>query len=83
MFVKPTGALRLGSPSSQNTLLVPLSGRNLQHQISLYADDVVLFLQPDVSDISVTMDILKNFGEASGLNTNLQKSSALPIRCGD
>ena len=64
-------------------LLQPLSARNLQHRISLYADDVVFFLRPDVSDISVTMDILQIFGEASGLNTNLQKSSALPIRCGD
>jgi len=64
-------------------LLQPLSARNLQHRISLYADDVVFFLRPDVSDISVTMDILQIFGEASGLNTNLQKSSVLPIRCGD
>ena len=43
----------------------------------------MLFLRPVASDISVTMDILKIFGEASGLNTNLQKSSVLPIRCGD
>jgi hypothetical protein len=28
------------------------------------------------------MDILNTFGEASGLKTNLQKSSVLPIRCG-
>ena len=42
-------------------LLQPLSARNLQHRISLYADDVVFFLRPDVSDISVTMDILNIF----------------------
>lgn len=29
------------------------------------------------------MDILCLFGEASGLKTNLQKSSVLPIRCGE
>jgi hypothetical protein len=55
----------------------------LQHRISLYADDVVLFLRPEDVDIAVTMDILNLFGEASGLKTNLQKSTVLPIRCGD
>ena len=69
--------------AAREGLLQPLSTRNLQHRISLYADDVVLFLRPEVNDISITMDILNIFGEASGLKTNLQKSSVLPIRCGD
>jgi len=55
----------------------------LQHRISLYADDVVLFLRPEAGDISLVMEILNLFGDASGLKTNLQKSSVLPIRCGD
>jgi hypothetical protein len=55
----------------------------LQHCISLYADDVVLFLRPEAMDINVIMSILQLFGEASGLKTNLQKSNVLPIRCGD
>jgi len=49
--------------------------------VSLYADDVFLFLRPEAADISVTLDILNLFGEASGLRTNLQKCSVLPIRC--
>jgi hypothetical protein len=69
--------------AAREGLLQPLSTRNLQHRISLYADDVVLFLRPEVSDISITTDTLNIFGEASGLKTNLQKSSVLPIRCGD
>jgi len=64
-------------------LLQPLSRRALQHRISMYADDVVLFLCPDAADIAVTMDILQLFGAASGLKTNLQKSNVLPIRCGE
>jgi len=55
----------------------------LQHRISLYADDVVLFLRPEAGDINLVMEILNLFGDASGLKTNLQKSSVLPIRCGD
>jgi mannosylglycoprotein endo-beta-mannosidase len=69
--------------AAREGLLQPLSARNLQHRISLYADDVVLFLRPEDNDIVVTMDILNLFGEASGLKTNLQKSTVLPIRCGD
>jgi hypothetical protein len=64
-------------------MLQPLSSRALQHRISLYADDVVLFLRPEATDITVTMGILQLFGEASGLKTNLQKSNVLPIRCGN
>jgi hypothetical protein len=30
--------------------------------ISLYVDDVVLFLQPEAADIAITMDILQLFG---------------------
>jgi hypothetical protein len=32
-------------------LLQPLSRHALQHRISLYADDVVLFLRPEAADI--------------------------------
>jgi hypothetical protein len=36
-----------------------------------------------MTDIAITMDILRLFGVASELKTNLQKSSLLPIRCED
>jgi len=74
---------QLIAQAAREGLLQPLLARNMQYRISLYADDVVLFLCRLASDISMTMDILKIFGEASGLNTNLQKSSVPPIRCGD
>ena len=67
--------------ASEEGLLQPLSRRALQHRISLYADDVVIFLQPSASDIRITLDILQLFGEASGLRTNVQKSTVLPIQC--
>ena len=68
--------------AAADVLLQPLSSRALQHRISLYADDVVLFLRPEATDIAVIMNILQLFGDASGLKTNLQKSNVLPIRCG-
>ena len=47
----------------------------------MYADDVDIFLQPTTHDTAVTVAILKVFGEASGLMTNMQKSQILPIAC--
>jgi hypothetical protein len=73
--------LHPATAASEEGLLQPLARRNLQHCISLYADDVVIFLQPSVSDISITLDILQLFGEASGLKTNVQKSTVSPIHC--
>ena len=67
--------------ASEEELLQPLARRVLQHRISLYADDVVIFLLPSASDINITLDILQLFGEASGLKTNIQKSSVHPIQC--
>jgi len=67
--------------AADENLLQPLARRALEHRISLYADDVVFFLSPTTSDIEITLDILQLFGKASGLTTNLQKSSVLPIRC--
>jgi hypothetical protein len=51
------------------------------HHISLYADDAVVSLKPEGADISLITDLLKLFGRASGLHTNIQKSSVAPIRC--
>lgn len=71
----------LVNKASEEELLQPLARRALQHRISLYADDVVIFLRPTASDINITLDILQLFGEASGLKTNVQKSSVHPIQC--
>jgi hypothetical protein len=71
------------SKAANEGLLQPLSTRPLQQRISLYVDDVVLFLRPEANDIAIIMDLINLFGEASGLRTNLQKSNVLPIRCGE
>lgn len=60
--------------ASEEGLLQPLSARNVQNHIPLYADDVVVFLRPDASDINLVLDILHLFGSASVLQANVQKS---------
>jgi hypothetical protein len=69
--------------ASEAGLLQPLSRRPIQHRISLCADDVALFLRLAAEDISLTLSMLQLFGDASGLRTNVQKSSVMPIQCSD
>lgn len=69
--------------ASDENLLQPLPSRHLPHRISLYADDVVLFLRPVASDIDLFLDITRLFGTTSGLRCNVQKRSVFPIPCDD
>ena len=64
-------------------VLSPPASQVIQHQCSLYADDVVLFVNPAAQDMITTKEILALFGDASGLHTNLQKSLIAPIACSD
>jgi hypothetical protein len=73
----------LFSKADDEGMLQPLSRRNLPHRVSIYVDDVALFIRPQQQDIAVTMYILQLFGVASGLKRNLQKSNVLPIGCGE
>jgi hypothetical protein len=50
-------------------------------RISLYANNAVVSLKQEGADISLITNLLKLFGRASGLHTNIQKSSVAPIRC--
>jgi hypothetical protein len=50
-------------------------------RMSLYADDAAVFINPSASDLLITRHILRVFGEASGLITNLKKTEYFPIRC--
>jgi hypothetical protein len=67
--------------AAESGLLQPLSSRSIQHQISLYADDVVLFVRPIASDLNFVSQNLDLFGDATGLKTNINKSSVAPIQC--
>ena len=69
--------------ASKAGLLQHLSRRPIQHRISLYADDVALFLRPAAEDISLTLSMLQLFGDVSELRTNVHKSSVMPIQCSD
>jgi hypothetical protein len=62
-------------------LLSPLQCTTVRSRVSLYADDVVLFIVPNLADLTAIKTILQIFGDASGLYTNLEKCVATPITC--
>uniref|UniRef100_A0A0A9EUA7 Reverse transcriptase domain-containing protein n=1 Tax=Arundo donax TaxID=35708 RepID=A0A0A9EUA7_ARUDO len=64
-------------------LLQPLAVQRAKHRISFYADDVIMFLRPLSRDLSIIQQLLDTFGHASGLNTNIAKSSVTPIQCNE
>lgn len=44
---------------------------------------MVLFLRPHPDEMNLIKEIMRIFGVASGLVTNIRKSSFVPIRCSD
>jgi hypothetical protein len=73
----------LVTKASELGLLQPLMRRGNGQRVSLYADDVVLFLQPGENELNLVKEILRIFGEASDLITNIGKCSMTPIQCND
>jgi hypothetical protein len=61
-------------------LLANLAGILALQRISIYADDVVLFIKPVSQELNAIKQILAIFGETSGLQVNYTKTSATVIR---
>ena len=61
--------------------LHPIRRNTATLHASLYADDATVFLAPIKSDVDNLADILRGFGEVTGLCSNFNKSSFVPIRC--
>lgn len=66
----------------QRGLLTPIRGIE-DSLVSLYADDLVLFVVPVERDLEVIKVVLTIFGLVSGLFSNLDKSAAMPLNCTD
>jgi len=64
----------------QQQLLTPLHD-SVGNRMSLYADDLVLFVVPNVRDLQVIKAVLTIFCLASGQFSNFDKSVASPLHC--
>lgn len=60
-------------------LLRPIGMIDMPFRASIYADDVVMFLNPCQQECSSITKLLHLFGEASGLKCNFSKSTITPI----
>lgn len=74
---------RLISKAAMDGIIAPLPVREIKLRVSVYADDAVIFANPDRDEIDKLLHILKLFGDASGLHLNPAKSIVTPIRCED
>jgi hypothetical protein len=54
----------------EQNLYQNLAGVSPLQRVSIYADDVVMFLKPEPTELQATKVIPKMFGEASGLKVN-------------
>ena len=66
--------------AAEGGLLAGMSGCRRFQCISVYADDVALFIKPLVHDLVAVREILKVFSEVSRLRVNYSKSSTTIIR---
>ena len=73
------GSILLGL-NSEGTL-VPFGSWMVKHRTLVYADDAVIFIHPDIEDVSVVNSLLDPFGRATGPSTIIAKSSILLITC--
>ena len=62
-------------------LLSPLPVREASLRVSLYADDAIIFVNPERRDMIQLLNIIHAFGQATGLKINETKCSVTPIRC--
>jgi hypothetical protein len=69
--------------ATEEGCLSTLKGRHAKLQLSLYADDVVIVINPIKQDVDMVIQIMQRFGDATGMRINLQKSVVATIRCND
>ena len=50
-----------------------MAAMGMRQRMSIYVDDVVLFLKPKQVDLAACRAIFAMFGEASGLRINMAK----------
>jgi hypothetical protein len=55
------------------------NGVELPERMSIYADDVIIFLKASMSDAVAIKLLVDIFGEASGLKCIMRKSSISPV----
>lgn len=67
--------------ATQHGLLTLIGADPVKIRTSLCIDDATLFIRPITTDVSNLHCLLQQFGKATGLAVNIQKSEIFPINC--
>lgn len=63
----------------QTTQLTGIFREGQEHRVSLYADDLLLYLSDYSHSLPAALNILERFGKLSGYKINLSKSELFPV----
>lgn len=63
----------------ESPLIRPITINGVEHKISLYADDIAIFISDPESSIPHLLDLINAFGTVSGYTINWQKSDIMTI----
>ncbi|CAJ1048216.1 LINE-1 retrotransposable element ORF2 protein [Xyrichtys novacula] len=74
IFIEP-----LAAAIRQNPLITGIQTPNMHHKISLYADDILLFMDNPKSSLQEVISVIKSFSLLSDYSINWNKSSILPL----
>jgi hypothetical protein len=69
--------------AADHGFLSPLGNCTQVQRVSIFADDVVIFVKPTTQDLVTVRELLRVFGEVSGLRVNYNKTAATLIRGGE
>jgi hypothetical protein len=67
--------------ANTQSMFTSLQSRYIRHQVSLYVDNMAIFLVLTERDITLARTILDIFVASSGLHTNVSKCQYTPIQC--
>ena len=62
-----------------NKLFTGIERHGVEHKVSLYADDLLLFISDPIKSIPCILTTLESFGNFSGYKLNVQKSECFPV----
>ena len=62
-----------------STAFKGISRDGVEHRVSLYADDLLLYVSSPTECINGILDVLQSFGSFSGYKLNISKSECFPL----
>lgn len=74
LYIQPLAALIL-----QNNIIAGIQAKMYRHKISLYADDVLLFISNLSSSRPAIHNVMNAYSKVSGYSINWSKSEILPL----